>query len=93
MAVLCLSAGPAAAQAAGQTMRYPTEGPSIFTIVVPAGWTATDFEEVGETGSLESKSGSCLQFRAVECDDETAASGEVSSIGGRGITTAQPRRC
>lgn len=73
--------GTTCLRAETQTLHYPTEDQSMFTIKAPGDWEVTGIEEVGEFGSLESKNGSIMQFRAVECETEEAAIAEIESIG------------
>jgi hypothetical protein len=73
-------AGSVTAQAETQILHYPTEDESMFTIKAPGDWEVTGIEEVGDFGSLESKNGSILQFRAVECENEKEAIAEIESI-------------
>lgn len=81
--LLCLTLLTAAAldaRAEQQTLHYPTEDESMFTIEAPGEWEVTGIDEVGEFGSLESENGSVLQFRAIECANEEEAKAEIESI-------------
>lgn len=79
IALLAL-AGPVTAQAQTQTLHYPTEDESMFTIKAPGDWEVTGIDEVGEFGSLESENGSILQFRAIECENEKEMEAEIEAI-------------
>lgn len=79
-------AGPVTAQAQTQTLHYPTEDKSMFTIEAPGDWEVTGIDEVGEFGSLESENGSILQFRALECENEKEAIAEIESISESTVT-------
>ena len=46
IALLAL-AGPVTAQAQTQTLHYPTEDESMFTIKAPGDWEVTGIDEVG----------------------------------------------
>lgn len=74
------AACPINAQAETQTLHYPTQDESMFSIEAPADWKVEEIKEVGEYGTLESENGSILQFRAVECGSEEEAKAEVESI-------------
>ena len=80
LSLLLATAAPLATQAETQTLHYPTEDESMFTIEAPEGWEVTGIDEVGEFGSLESSSGSVLQFRAIECQSEDEAKAEIEAI-------------
>jgi len=80
VATISLLAGQPTALAGTQTLHYPTEDESMFTIEAPGDWEVTGIEEVGEFGSLESENGSVLQFRAVECGSEDEAKAEIEAI-------------
>lgn len=73
-------AGPVTARAQTQTLHYPTEDESMFTIKAPGEWEVTGIDEVGDFGSLESENGSILQFRAVECENEKELEAEIEAI-------------
>lgn len=77
---LALAANCHTAQAQTQTLHYPTTDQSMFSIKAPADWEVTSIDEVGDFGTLESESGSVLQFRAVELQSEEEAKNEVDSI-------------
>ena len=79
IALLAL-ARPVTAQAQTQTLHYPTEDESMFTIKAPGDWEVTGIDEVGEFGSLESENGSILQFRAIECENEKEMEAEIEAI-------------
>lgn len=73
-------AGPVTARAQTQTLHYPTEDESMFTIKAPGEWEVTGIDEVGDFGSLESENGSILQFRAIECENEKELEAEIEAI-------------
>jgi hypothetical protein len=79
-AVIFTVASLAVAQAEIQTLHYPTQDASMFSIDAPADWKVTEIKEVGDFGFLESENGSILQFRAQEFDSEEEAEKEVDSI-------------
>lgn len=79
-AAILMFAGQPAVQAETQTLHYPTEDESMFTIEAPGDWEVTGIDEVGEFGSLESRNGSVLQFRALECEKEEEAIAEIEAI-------------
>jgi len=80
LAVVFTALSLAAAQAETQTLHYPDQDKSMFSIEAPSDWKVTPIEEVGEFGSLESENGSILQFRAQEFDTEDEVVKEVESI-------------
>ena len=80
IATISLLAGQPTAQAGTQTLHYPTEDDSMFTIKAPGDWKVTGIDEVGEFGSLVSENGSILQFRAVECKNEEETQAEIDTI-------------
>lgn len=80
LATLCLLVTFVQARAETKTLHYPSQDASMFTIDAPSDWEVTEIEEVGDFGSLESKEGSVLQFRAVDCDSEDEAKKEIDSI-------------
>jgi hypothetical protein len=80
IATICSMAALATARAESQTLHYPTEDDSLFTIDAPGDWEVTGIEEVGEFGTLESENGSILQFRAIECEDEDETTAEIEAI-------------
>ena len=84
-----LLAGTAGLGAATQTLHYPTEDESMFTIEAPTDWKVTGIDEVGEFGSLESENGSILQFRAIECENEEDAKAEIDSISESTVKTLE----
>lgn len=63
-----------------QTLHYPTQDASMFSIEAPANWEVSEIEKVGDFGSLESAEGSVLQFRAIECASEDEAKNEIDTI-------------
>jgi len=77
---LFAAAGSISAHAETQTLHYPDQDKSMFSIEAPSDWEVAPIEEVGDFGTLESENGSILQFRAVECESEEAAKAEVESI-------------
>jgi hypothetical protein len=80
IATISMLAGHPTAQAGTQTLHYPTEDESMFTIEAPGDWELTAIDEVGEFGALESESGSVLQFRAIECKNEEETKAEIDTI-------------
>lgn len=81
MACVATLVATGAGLAGTQTLHYPTEDESMFTIEAPADWEVTGIDEVGEFGTLQNENGSLLQFRAVECGTEEATQAEIESIG------------
>lgn len=75
-----LLAATAGVQAGSQTLHYPTQDESLFSIRAPADWKVSEIEEVGDFGTLESENGSILQFRALELENEGAAMKEIEDI-------------
>lgn len=80
--VLLTAAGMTGAHAETQTLHYPTQDETMFSIEAPADWKVTGIEELGEYGSIESENGSVLQFRAIECENEGETRKEIDSITG-----------
>jgi hypothetical protein len=80
IAAICFLAASANAQAETRTLHYPTQEETMFSIDAPGDWKVTEIAEVGDFGSLESASGSVLQFRAVECNSEEDATAEIDAI-------------
>jgi len=80
MAAIYAFVGPVTAGAQTQTLHYPTEDESMFTIKAPGDWEVTGIDEVGDFGSLESENGSILQFRALECENEEDLKAEIDTI-------------
>lgn len=78
--VLFAAASLITAQAETQTLHYPTQDTTMFSIDAPADWEVTEIQEVGDFGSLESENGSVLQFRAQEFETEDEAKNEIDSI-------------
>lgn len=63
-----------------ETLHYPTQDNSMFSIEAPSEWKVTAIEEVGDFGTLESENGSVLQFRAIEAENEEEAKNEIDTI-------------
>ena len=62
------------------TLIYPDETNPMFSVDAPPNWLVTGVGQVGDFGTLESPSGSVLEFRAQNYDTEAAAEAEAGSI-------------
>lgn len=62
------------------TLYYPEQQGAMFSIEAPADWTVGKIEQVGDFGSVESESGSVLQFRAQNFDTDAQATQEIDAI-------------
>lgn len=79
------SAGSAATSAAASvtgktTLYYPAQEGALFSIEAPSDWTVGKIDQVGDFGSVESASGSVLQFRAQKFDTQDETKKEVDAI-------------
>ena len=74
------SAASSAVAGGKATLYYPAQEGAIFTIEAPADWTVSKIDQVGDFGSLESKNGSVLEFRAENFDTDVDAKKEIDSI-------------
>ena len=62
------------------TYYYPDQQTAMFSIEAPDDWNPGMIEAVGDFGSLESKNGSILQFRAQNFDTEDETMKEIDAI-------------
>lgn len=75
------AAGSAAESAAGKTtLYYPAQEGAMFSIEAPTNWKVGKIDQVGDFGTVESESGSVLQFRAQKFETEEATKKEVDDI-------------
>ncbi len=75
------SVASSAVSAAGMTtLYYPTKEEALFSIEAPADWTVSKIDNMGEFGSLESKDGSVLQFRAQNFGSDAETKKEIDDI-------------
>lgn len=76
--------GEAGSQAAAggdvTTLYYPDETNAMFSVDAPANWVVTGINQVGDFGTIESESGSVLEFRAQNYDTEAEAQAEAGAI-------------
>ena len=76
------TAASSAVAAAGDvtTLYYPDEANAMFSVDAPANWVVTGIERVGDFGTIDSGSGSVLEFRAQNYDTEAEAQAEAGAI-------------
>ena len=74
------SAAEAGAAAGMTTLYYPAQEGAMFSIEAPADWKVGKIDQVGDFGTVESASGSVLQFRAQKFDSDAQVKEEIDAI-------------
>lgn len=78
--VASIASSAVSAPAGKTTLYYPDEQTAMFSIEAPSNWKVSKIDQVGDFGSLESESGSALQFRAQTFDTDAQVKTEIDDI-------------